>query len=104
MGVWFLEAGLDPAFPVLLLLAKHLPHQGSFAFVVQRARRIVRLIAGVARRWCPLAHGQTLLTAGMCAQHWPHLIVQPQGGKVPLTRASGDVAATRLRPGGPLPR
>jgi len=35
---------------VLFLLAKHLPHQGSFAGVVQRAGLTVRLIAGVARR------------------------------------------------------
>jgi hypothetical protein len=59
-----IEPRLDPALPVLFLLAKHLPHQGSFALVVQRARLTVRLIAGAARRRCPLTHGQTLLTAG----------------------------------------
>src|SRR5215471_3825709 len=94
-GVRVFETGLCPAFPVLFLLAEHLPHQGIFAGVVHLARLIVRLIAGAARHWWPLTHIRPSSRPG-CALSTAHTIVQPHGGEVPVIADRRMVPACRV--------
>src|SRR5262249_43769548 len=56
ISVRAVKPGLDPALPVLLLRAEHIPHHGSLAVVLGRARLPAALVAGTVRRRCLVAH------------------------------------------------
>src|SRR5262249_56804211 len=61
ISVRAVKPGLDPALPVLLLRAEHIPHHGSLAVVLGRSGLPGPLVAGPVRRRSWVAHGPLLV-------------------------------------------
>jgi hypothetical protein len=70
-----IQPRLNPAFPVLFLLAHDISHQGNLAGLVHHVRVMAWFAAGAAWRRFPLTHNQILLQARILAQRTARTII-----------------------------